>query len=141
MQKLLFCHSFHRISNLKDMFIDLLCLMTGIVGLITTIIAVIRHKGNPLLNKYLIVFLTVISIRFLIRGFSVFIWKLPMENFAFLYVFFVLLMMACTYLYFRDLVFSRKWHYKDSIHLIAPFLVLMLFILNLHNHFVYNRII
>ena len=123
------------------MLLNLLCLMTGIVGLITTLIAVFRHKANPILNKYLMVFLTVISARFLIRGFSTFLKNIPMEIFTFLYAFFVLLMIACTYLYFRDLVFSRKWRAKDSIHLLLPLIVAVLFIFNFKNQYEYDKTI
>lgn len=123
------------------MLLNLLCLMTGIVGLITTLISVFRIKANPIINKYLIVFLTVISVRFLIRGFSAFLKNIPMEIFSFLYAFFVLLMIASTYLYFRDLVFSRKWRSKDTLHLLVPLIVIVLFVFNFNNQYEYDKTI
>jgi AraC-like DNA-binding protein len=115
--------------------------MTGIVGLITTAIAIMRHKANPLINKYLIVILSVISTQFLIRGFSSFLNKMSAEIFTFSYVFFVILMSACIHLYFRELVYPRKRNSKDAIHLIVPALIIALFAFNVHHHFEQDRTI
>ena len=123
------------------MLISLLSLMTGIVGLITTAIAIMRHKANPLINKYLIVILSVISTQFLIRGFSSFLNKMSAEIFTFSYVFFVILMSACTHLYFRELVYPRKRNSKDAIHFIVPALIIALFAFNVHYHFEHDRTI
>ena len=123
------------------MLISLLSLMTGIVGIITTAIAILRYKANPLINKYLIVILSVLSTRFLIRGFSSFLNKMPAEIFTFMNVFFVILMAACTHLYFRELVYPRKRHSKDAIHLIVPALIIALFAFNEHHHFEHDRTI
>jgi AraC-like DNA-binding protein len=123
------------------MLISLLSLMTGIVGLITTAIAIMRHKANPIINKYLIVFLSVLSTRFLIRGFSSFLNKMPAEIFTFAFVFFVIVMTACTHLYFRELVYPRKRNSKDVFHLILPVLIVALFAFNVNHHFAYDRTI
>ncbi len=119
------------------MLINLLTLMTGIVGLITTAIAVFRYKANPLINKYLIVLLSVLSVRFLLRGFSVYLNKIPVEIFTSANVFMVILMGACTHLYFKDLVYSKKWRAKDAIYLIVPFVVVMLHTFNVHQRYLY----
>lgn len=109
--------------------------MTGIVGLITTAIAVFRHKANPLINKYLIILLSVLSVRFLVRGFSVYLNEIPTEIFTGISVFMVILLGACTHLYFRDLVYSKKWRVKDAIHLIVPFVVVLLHLLNVQQRY------
>jgi len=112
------------------MIINFLALMTGIVGLITTGIAVFRYKANPLINRYLIVILSVLSVRFLLRGVSIYLHKIPVEILTSTNVFMVILMGACTHLYFRDLVYSKKRRTKDAIYLIAPLVVVLLHILN-----------
>ncbi len=121
------------------MLINLLTLMTGIVGLITTTIAVFRHKTNCILNKYLIVFLTLLSIRYMIRGFSIYFEKIPNQIFTFMYIYFLILMIVCMYLYFRDLVFNKKWQPKDLIHFIAPSVIVGLFAFNFQYHYEYDR--
>ena len=123
------------------MLIDLLSVMTGIVGLITTVIAVFRRRANPILNNYLIIFLSVLSTRFLLRGFSTYIKQIPSEIFTCLYVLFTISMLACTNLYFRDLINRKKWNKKDLIHLIIPSIILALFIINLKQHYEYDKII
>ena len=117
------------------MLINLLTLMTGIVGLITTAIALFRYKANPLINKYLIVLLSVLSVRFLLRGFSIYLHKIPVEILNSANVFMVILMGACTHLYFRDLVYSKKWRAKDTIYLIVPFVVVVLHLLNVQQDY------
>ena len=123
------------------MLIDLLSVMTGIVGLITTVIAAFRRRANPILNNYLIIFLSVLSTRFLLRGFSTYIKQIPSEIFTCLYVLFTILMLACTNLYFRDLINRNKWNKKDLIHLIIPSIILALFIINLKQHYEHDKII
>lgn len=123
------------------MLINLLSLITGIVGFITTAIAVVRYKSNPLINKYLIVLLSTIFTRYLLRGFSFNLNKIPAEIFFCANVFVLIVMTACTYLYFRDLVYNRKWHSKDAIHLIVPTIVVALFAFNVHFHFAQDRTI
>jgi AraC-like DNA-binding protein len=120
------------------MLINFLTLMTGIVGLITTAIAVFRCKANPLINKYLIVFLSVISVRFLVRGLSVYLHKIPVEILTSANVFMVILMGACSHLYFRDLVYSKKWRAIDAIYLIVPFVVVLLHLLNVQHLYEYD---
>jgi len=119
------------------MLINFLTLITGIVGLITTTIAVFRNKANPLINKYLIILLSVLSIRFLLRGFSIYFDKIPLEILTSSNVFMVILMGACTHLYFRDLVYSKKWRAKDAIFLIVPFIVILLHQLNVQQRYVH----
>jgi len=119
------------------MLINFLTLITGIVGLITTTIAVFRNKANPLINKYLIILLSVLSIRFLLRGFSIYFGKIPLEILTSSNVFMVILMGACTHLYFRDLVYSKKWRAKDAIFLIVPFIVILLHQLNVQQRYVH----
>jgi AraC-like DNA-binding protein len=119
----------------KNMLINFLTLITGIVGLITTAIAVFRYKANPLINKYLIVILSVLSVRFLLRGFSVYLHKIPVEIFTSANVFMLILMGACAYLYFRDLAYSKKCRAKDAIHLIVPFAVMLLHIMNVQQRY------
>jgi AraC-like DNA-binding protein len=123
------------------MLINFLTLITGIVGLITTAIAVFRFKANPLINKYLIVLLSVLSVRFLLRGFSVYLHKIPVEILTSANVFMVILMGACAHLYFRDLVYSKKWRAKDAIYLIVPFVVLMLHLLNVQQRYEHDTTI
>jgi AraC-like DNA-binding protein len=125
----------------ENMLINLLTLMTGIVGLITTAIAVFRYKANPLINKYLIVLLSVLSTRFLLRGFSVYFNTIPTEIFTCTNITIVILMAACTHLYFRDLVYSKKWCSKDLIHLIVPSLIVMLYLLNVQQQFKHDKTI
>lgn len=124
-----------------NMLINLLTLMTGIVGLITTTIAIIRRKTNPLINTYLIIVLCVVYIRFLLRGFSIYFNKIGTENLTFINVFVVMLIAFCWYLYFRELSQSTKWQSKDAIHLIAPSLVLILYIVNVQQQFKYDKTI
>jgi len=123
------------------MLINFLTLITGIVGLITTAIAVFRFKANPLINKYLIVLLSVLSVRFLLRGFSVYLHKIPVEILTSANVFMVILMGACAHLYFRDLVYSKKWRAKDAIYLIVPFVVLILHLLNVQQRYEHDTTI
>ena len=123
------------------MLINLLTLMTGIVGLVTTAIAVVRNNVNPIINKYLIILFGVISVRFLLRGFSMYLNKIPVELFSFANTFVLILMAACSHLYFRDLVNKRKWRYKDTIHLFAPFLTVVLYVYNFEQQFEYSNTI
>jgi AraC-like DNA-binding protein len=123
------------------MLINLLSLITGIVGFITTTIVLVRYKSNPLINKHLILLLSVISTRYLLRGFSFNLNEIPTEIFICANVFVLILMTACTYLYFRDLLYSRKWHRKDAIHLIVPAIIVALFAFNVQFHFSHDRTI
>ena len=121
------------------MLINLLTLMTGIVGLITTAIAVVRQKANPVINKYLIIILSVLSIRFLFRGLGKFQNTIPTGIFDCLNAFILILMCAFTHLYFRDLVFNRKWKPKDLLHLIIPSTIAMLYLFNASHNYEYDE--
>ena len=123
------------------MLTNLLILITGIIGFITTGIAILNQKSNHFLNRYLIIILTIISFRFLFRGIALLWQNELLLGYALYFELLFITMIPCLFLYFRNLIGEEKWDKKDLYHFIPIAGILILFSANNCQSTVYNKMI
>jgi AraC-like DNA-binding protein len=116
----------------------LLNLIVGLLGIITVLLISTRFKSNIILNIYLILLLSLFSIRNLSYGFS--FLKISINNHesssAFLGILFPLM-----YLYFKNLGSNVK-HFRtaDLLHFIMPFVLGTILFIYHQDILYYNQI-
>lgn len=104
-----------------ETLINLLNIITGLLGLITVTIITIRYKSNRVINVYLIFIFIIQSIKFLINGFVGlnFFWFLT--HFDTSYFTFFSIGIPALYLYFKNIVAdTRSYNAKELKHFILP---------------------
>lgn len=117
-----------------SILINLVFLITGCIGIITTLILGLKSKTNTMVNKYIIISYGLSGIRFLLQGISSFLTNQTLTNtLSFSHVA-ILIIMPCIYLYFKDLVIEKESEkgYKNLVHLIAPLLLFAIHILKIY---------
>lgn len=119
------------------MLSNLLFIITGLIGLLTTFLIFTHYKSNRIMNLYIILLLLIISLRFLLSGLTNFIFDSTFRATYFKYSNFPLVVIPICYLYFKNLSENnRKLNLKELLHFIFP-VSLFLFIIN-RNHFYFN---
>lgn len=118
------------------MIINLLFIITGFLGFVTLIIILSCYKVNKVMNFYLLLIFTLISIRFLSSGFFPFGYLVFLKEHYITYSKFLILIIPSFYLYFKNLIADHKKFIKtDLIHFIFPlvFLTVNLSIVNTYD--------
>lgn len=110
-----------------------LFLFTGIIGILTIAIMITSYRSNPFYNAFLLLIITIISIRFLIHG----TYELNLQNFISpdrgVFSIFYLIVIPCFYLYYKNLVYQEKtYNLIDLKHLIF---IGFLYFLNTNSYF------
>ena len=111
------------------MFIYLLHLLTGMLGLVVLIVIQLQFKKNRLVNKYLQVVIAAVTIKFTINGVSPFILKFSAEDFNLYLDMTLTLIIPSYYLYFKDLAKEVEWKISDLKHLAFTLTSFFFFIL------------
>jgi AraC-like DNA-binding protein len=103
------------------MLSNLLFIITGLIGLITTFLIFTNYKSNRIMNLYIILFILIISLRFFLSGLTNFIFDSNFRTTYFKYSNFSLVVIPICYLYFKNLSENyRKLKSKDLLHFIFP---------------------
>lgn len=107
-------------------------LITGIIGIVTMIIIINKHKKSVFVNKYFILVFTLSSIRFLLRGSYYFITDYAIEDCIIYLELLFLITIPCLYLYFKDLIAYEKWDNKQCLHFLPGIISVMVFLTDLY---------
>lgn len=110
------------------MLINLLYLLTGLLGFTILVIIRLQFKNNQLVNKYLQLVIALATIKFTINGVSPFIEAFPAKTFNLYSDMAFSLIIPCFYLYFKDLSVAQQWKRSNLIHLSFTFTLFFLFI-------------
>lgn len=103
------------------MLSNLLFIITGLIGLITTFLIFTNYKSNRIMNLYIILFILIISLRFFLSGLTNFIFDSNFRTTYFKYSNFSLVVIPICYLYFKNLSQNyRKLNSKELLHFIFP---------------------
>lgn len=111
------------------MLINLLYLITGLLGFSILVIIRLQFKNNQLVNKYLQLVIAIATIKFTLNGVSPFIEAFPTKTFNFYLDMAFSLVLPSFYLYFKDLALEQQWKRNNLIHLSFSICLLVLFIL------------
>ena len=105
-----------------------LFLFTGIIGIVTLALMLRFYKSNPFCNLFLILVLSIVSIRFFIHGsYNLGLQTVLKPDRGLLSILF-LIIVPSSYLYYKNLVFQiNTFNYKDLKHLIF---IIFLFVIN-----------
>jgi len=107
------------------MITNLLCIITGLLGLITTFLIFGSYKSNRMMNLYMILLILIISSRHLLIGVTYFISdaasKDSFYNYTYVYSNFAAVVIPLFYLYFKNLANNNKdFNYKELLQFIFP---------------------
>ena len=98
---------------------------TGIIGFFVAFLMLCSYKFNRLLNIYLILIFTFVSLRFLHKGiYELFYPHLLKVTFYWLTPIF-LIIIPSFYLYFKSLLNDKQYNYKDLLHFIYPLVIIL----------------
>ena len=116
-----------------------LFLFTGIIGFVTLVLMLRFYKSNPFCNFFLILVISIVSIRFFIHGSYNLGLQTLLKPDRGLYSILFLIVVPSSYLYYKNLVFQiNTINYKDLKHLIF---IVFLFLINsidgLRNSFIF----
>lgn len=107
-----------------------LFLFTGIVGAVTITLMITSFKSNPFYNIFLLIIISIISIRFLIHGSYVIGLQSMIKPDKGPLSIFYLIVVPCFYLYNKHLVLEEKTHtFKFLKHLIF---IVFLYVINVN---------
>ncbi len=118
------------------MIINLLFIITGLFGFLSVIITLSSYRVNKVMNFYLILIFTLISIRFLLNGFFPFGYLVFLKEHYINLSKFLIVIIPCFYLYFKNLIADQKRFIKsDLVHYIFPlvFLAINISIVSTYN--------
>ena len=103
------------------MIINLLYIISGLIGFIITAILINNHKSNPIMNIYMILLIFIISSRFFAFGIINLIADNDILNLYIKYSNLTLLVIPICYLYFKSVVANTKrLNEKEWLHFIFP---------------------
>lgn len=103
------------------MITNLLCIITGIIGLITTFLIFSSYKSNRMMNLYIIFLILIISLRNLMIGITYFISDATYKDAFYTYSNFATVVIPLFYLYFKNLANNNKnFDSKELLHFIFP---------------------
>lgn len=103
------------------MITNLLCIITGILGLLTTFLIFGSYKSNRMMNLYIILLILIISLRHLIIGITYFMSDASLKDTFYTYSNFAAVVIPLFYLYFKNLANHNKdFDSKELLHFIFP---------------------
>lgn len=103
------------------MLTNLLFIITGLLGFLTTTIILIWYKSNRFVNYYLIIPFILISTRFLLNGIYHIGQYSHIEYYYIDYNNSLIVVIPCFYLYFKNLILDNKnFISKNLLHFILP---------------------
>lgn len=112
------------------MITNLLCIITGILGLITTFLIFSSYKSNRMMNLYMILLISIISLRHLIIGITYFMSDAIFKDASHTYSNFATVVIPLFYLYFKNLANNNKdFDSKELLHFIFPICLFVYIIL------------
>ncbi|MBP6128448.1 AraC family transcriptional regulator [Flavobacterium sp.] len=115
------------------MIVHFFYIIVGALGLVTTSIIFSYYKKNRVINIYLILLFTIISLKFVFDGLLFFKGDL-LPNFS--YMPFLSVVFPLQYLYFKNIVFeTKKLETKELWHFVFPLFLGFFNILNNNIHF------
>lgn len=115
------------------MIVHFFYIIVGTLGLVTTSIIFSHYKNNRVINIYLLLLFTIISLKFIFDGLFFFKEDL-LPNFS--YMPFLSVVFPLQYLYFKNIIFeSKKTKTKELWHFVFPLFLGFFNILNNKIHF------
>ncbi|MFV7236932.1 MULTISPECIES: helix-turn-helix domain-containing protein [Flavobacterium] len=100
---------------------NFLCIITGIIGLVTTLLIFTSYKSNRVMNLYIILLILIISFRHLIIGLTYFISDDSFKDSFYKYSNFSAVAIPLFYLYLKNLSSNNKYFdSKELLHFIFP---------------------
>lgn len=103
------------------MITNLLCIITGMLGLITAFLIFGSYKLNRMMNLYMILLILIISLRHLIIGITYFMSDAAFKDSFYTYSNFATVVIPLFYLYFKNLANNNKdFDRKELFHFIFP---------------------
>ncbi len=103
------------------MITNLLCIIVGVFGLITTFLILGSYQSNRIMNLYFILLIPIISLRHLLVGMIYFIPETDFKNTFYLYSNFAIFVFPLFYLYFKNLTLNNKvLNSSELVHFIFP---------------------
>ncbi len=105
------------------LLINLFYILSGILGMISVSIISMRLKTNRIINIYLLVIFSLLSIKFFLNGLNGFGVLMFLYHFHSYYIVFFPIVIPSFYLYFKNLVADKKtFDSKELKHFIFPLL-------------------
>ncbi|MFV8342066.1 helix-turn-helix domain-containing protein [Flavobacterium sp. XS2P39] len=118
---------------------NLLFIITGLIGIITTLLVFTNYRSNKIMNLYIILLIVIISLRFFLSGLTYFIFDLSFRSTYFKYSNLSIVVIPICYLYFKDLAVNKTtFDKKELLHFIFP--ISFFFFMILHNNFYFYSI-
>lgn len=118
------------------MLSNLLFILTGIIGFVTTFLIFTNYKSNRIMNLYIILLILIISFRFFLSGLTYFIFDTDFRNTYFKYSNISLVVIPICYLYFKNLSDNNdKINSKELLHFIFPISFFLFIIYDNHFYF------
>ncbi|MFV8376870.1 helix-turn-helix domain-containing protein [Flavobacterium sp. LB1P71] len=103
------------------MVTNFLCIITGIIGLVTTLLIFTNYKSNRIMNLYIILLILIISLRNLIIGLTYYISDDSFKDAFYKYSNFSAVGIPIFYLYLKNLSSNNKYFdSKELLHFIFP---------------------
>lgn len=103
------------------MITNLLFIITGLIGLLTAFLIFNNHKSNRMMNSYMIIFIVIISIRFLLGGLIYFNSDRIVNQNYLKYINLTGIVIPLVYLYFKNLATNKnQFKIKELAHFILP---------------------
>ena len=107
-----------------NLLISLFYILSGILGIISVAIISMRSKTNRIINIYLIVIFSLLSVKFFLNGLNGFGILMFLDHFHSYYIVFFPIAFPSLYLYFKNLVADKKiFDPKELKHFIFPILL------------------
>ena len=122
------------------MITNLIVLITGLIGFLTTGLILKNHKLNNVMNIYFVLIILLISTRFFLSGLIHFELNNALKYYYLRYSNLSLFVIPLVYLYFKNLSNNIKaFEKKELLHFIFP-VSFFLFIINVKNYDGINKI-
>ena len=113
------------------MILNLILLITGLIGFVTAGLILKNYKLNRAMNIYIILIIITVSIRYFLLGLAYFALDESFTSLCARYSNFALIIIPLFYLYFEKLSESNKaFEKKELLHFIFP-VSFCIFMLNL----------
>jgi AraC-like DNA-binding protein len=111
------------------MIAGLICLIAATAGFLSTVLIIITKKqdGQSLINKYLIIILSIASMRLLLHGCSQLYPISGLIRVTKILDILGIITLPCYLLYFQDIVFESKFQSKNTLHFITPVVILIVY--------------